>query len=294
MSKLVRKAVFPVAGMGTRMLPASKSLPKELLPVVDKPLIQYAVEETVACGFDSVIFVTARGKSRIEDHFDRAPELEDNLHLRGQHEIARELRLISEMTRVSYVRQAEASGAGDAILQARALVGDEPFALVLSDDLFAANDSPIKRMMEIYEKYRAPVLCAMQVEREAVSRFGVLEYEEVEGDVIKVLNVVEKPSPEDAPSDMVAIGRYILTPDIFGELERTKPDKNGEIQAADAMCALLKKRPFYALRFTGKHYDAGDKLGYLTAIVEFALQRPELAAPFAEYLRHKISHEPQK
>jgi len=285
MSKKIRKAVFPAAGLGTRFLPATKASPKEMLSLVDKPLIQYVVEEAVASGIESVIIVTGRGKTAIEDHFDISFELEELLRERGKEEELKQVRAISEMARISYVRQREALGLGHAIYQARDLVGDEPFAVMLSDDIVDAETPALKQMLAVYEKYEAPVLGTMQVAGEAISRFGVIDAEEVSDGVFKIKNMVEKPPFAEAPSDLAIIGRYILTPDIFEEIERTEPGAGGEIQITDAMRALLEKRPFYAVRFEGARHDAGDKLGFLIATVEFALKRPDLAPEFAEYLR---------
>lgn len=283
--KKIRKAVFPAAGLGTRFLPATKASPKEMLSLVDKPLIQYVVEEAVASGIESVIIVTGRGKTAIEDHFDISFELEELLRERGKEEELKLVRAISEMARISYVRQREALGLGHAIYQARDLVGDEPFAVMLSDDIVDAETPALKQMLAVYEKYDAPVLGTMQVAGEAISRFGVIDAEEVSEGVFKITDMVEKPPFAEAPSDLAIIGRYILTPDIFEEIERTEPGAGGEIQITDAMRALLKKRPFYAVRFEGARHDAGDKLGFLIATVEFALKRPDLAPEFAEYLR---------
>lgn len=285
MPQKIRKAVFPAAGLGTRFLPATKASPKEMLPLVDKPLIQYVVEEAVASGIEAVIIVTGRGKSAIEDHFDISFELEHLLRERGKEDDLKKTRAISEMARISYVRQREALGLGHAILQARDLVGDEPFAVMLSDDIVDAERPALRQMLDVYEKYDAPVLGTMQVEGEAISRFGVIDAEEVEEGVYKIKDMVEKPAFEKAPSDLAIIGRYILTPDIFAEIEQTRPGAGGEIQITDAMRALLKKRPFYAVRFQGTRHDAGDKLGFLIATVEFALKRPDLAPEFTKYLR---------
>jgi UTP--glucose-1-phosphate uridylyltransferase len=285
MPQKIRKAVFPAAGLGTRFLPATKASPKEMLPLVDKPLIQYVVEEAVASGIESVIIITGRGKSAIEDHFDISFELEQLLRERGKEEELKQVRAVSEMARISYVRQREALGLGHAIYQARDLVGDEPFAVMLSDDIVDAETPALKQMLDVYEKYDAPVLGTMQVEGEAISRFGVIDAEEVGEGVYKIKDMVEKPPFSEAPSDLAIIGRYILTPDIFEEIERTQPGAGGEIQITDAMRALLKKRPFYAVRFKGVRHDAGDKLGFLIATVEFALKRPDLAPEFVEYLR---------
>ena len=285
MPQKVRKAVFPAAGLGTRFLPATKASPKEMLPLVDKPLIQYVVEEAVASGIESVIIVTGRGKAAIEDHFDVSFELEKLLEERGKEAELKAMRAISEMARVSYVRQQEALGLGHAVLQARDLVGDEPFAVMLSDDIIDSETPALRQLLDVYEKYDAPVVAVFQVEGEAISRFGVIEGEEVEDGVYKIKDMVEKPAFSEAPSDLAIIGRYVLTPDIFEEIEKTRPGAIGEIQITDAMRSLMKKRPFYAVRFKGTRYDAGDKLGFLIATVEFALKHEELAPEFREYLR---------
>jgi len=281
----VRKAVFPAAGLGTRFLPATKASPKEMLPLVDKPLIQYVVEEAVASGIESIIIVTGRGKTDIEDHFDVSFELEQLLRERGKDDLLEQVRSISEMARVSYVRQREALGLGHAVLQARDCVGNEPFAVMLSDDIIDAEVPGLKQLLDVYERYDAPVIGTMQVKGEAISRFGVIDGEEVEEGVYKVKDMVEKPAFAEAPSDLAIIGRYVLTPDIFAEIERTKPGAVGEIQITDTMRSLLKRRPFYAVRFKGTRHDAGDKLGFLIANVEFALKRSDLAPEFREYLR---------
>jgi UTP--glucose-1-phosphate uridylyltransferase len=281
----VRKAVFPAAGLGTRFLPATKASPKEMLPLVDKPLIQYVVEEAVASGIESVIVVTGRGKAAIEDHFDVSFELEKLLEERGKHDELKAMRAISEMAQVSYVRQQEALGLGHAVLQARDLVCDEPFAVMLSDDIIDSETPALRQLLDVYEKYDAPVVAVFAVPGEAISRFGVIDGEEVEPGVYKIKDMVEKPAFADAPSDLAIIGRYVLTPDIFDEIQKTTPGAIGEIQITDAMRALLKKRPFYAVRFEGTRYDAGDKLGFLIATVQYALKHEELAPEFREYLQ---------
>jgi UTP--glucose-1-phosphate uridylyltransferase len=285
MPRKVRKAVFPAAGLGTRFLPATKASPKEMLPLVDKPLIQYVVEEAVASGIESVIIVTGRAKAPMEDHFDISFELEKLLEQRGKLDLMKEMRAISEMARVSYVRQGEALGLGHAVLQARDLVGDEPFAVMLSDDIIDSETPGLKQLLDVYEKYDAPVLGTMQVAGEAISRFGAIDGDEVEDGVYRIKDMVEKPKFSEAPSDLAIIGRYVLTPDIFDEIEKTGPGAIGEIQITDAMRSLLQKRPFYAVRFKGTRHDAGDKLGFLIATVEFALQRKDLAPDFREYLK---------
>ena len=285
MPQKVRKAVFPAAGLGTRFLPATKASPKEMLPLVDKPLIQYVVEEAVASGIESVIIVTGRGKTAIEDHFDISFEMEALLRERGKTEELKAIRRISDLATVAYVRQQEALGLGHAVLQARDLVGDEPFAVMLSDDIIDASVPALQQLINVYEKYDAPVVGTMQVAGENISRFGVLDVDEVSEGVYQIKDMVEKPAFADAPSDLAIIGRYILTPDIFEEIEKTAPGAIGEIQITDAMRSLLKKRPFYAVRFEGVRHDAGDKLGFLIANVEFALKRTDLAPEFKAYLR---------
>ena len=285
MPQKIRKAVFPAAGLGTRFLPATKASPKEMLPLVDKPLIQYVVEEAVASGVESIIIVTGRGKSAIEDHFDISFELEHLLRERGKDELLEAAHSVSKLARISYVRQREALGLGHAILQARDFVENEPFAVMLADDIVDAETPALQQMLKVYEQYDAPVLGTMRVEGENISRFGVIDAEEVSDGVYKIKDMVEKPPYAEAPSDLAIIGRYVLTPDIFDEIERTGAGAGGEIQITDAMRSLLKKRPFYAVRLEGTRHDAGDKLGFLIATVEFALKRPDLAPQFREYLR---------
>lgn len=285
MPKKVRKAVFPAAGLGTRFLPATKASPKEMLPLVDKPLIQYVVEEAVASGIESVVIVTGRGKTTMEDHFDISFELEKLLEERGKKDLLKEMRAISEMARVMYVRQREPLGLGHAVLQARDCVEDEPFAVMLSDDIIDSDIPALKQLLDVYEKYDAPVLGTMQIAGEEITRFGVIDCDEVEEGVYRINDMVEKPKLSEAPSDLAIIGRYVLTPDIFDELEKTTPGAIGEIQITDGMRALLKKRPFYAVRFKGIRHDAGDKLGFLIANVAFALKRPDLAPELQEYLK---------
>jgi UTP--glucose-1-phosphate uridylyltransferase len=256
-----------------------------MLPLVDKPLIQYGVEEAVASGIESILIVTGRNKATIEDHFDISFELEQTLKERGKDALFAEVRAVSNMARVSYTRQKEALGLGHAIYQAKDFVGDEPFAAVLADDIVDAEVPALKQMIDVYEKYGAPVIATMQVRGEAISRFGVIDAEEVEPNVFKINDMVEKPKLADAPSDLAIIGRYILTPDIFPAIEQTAPGAVGEIQITDAMRLLLKSRPFYALKLDGRRHDAGDKLGFLIATVELALKRSDLGIDFRNYLR---------
>lgn len=285
MHQTIRKAVFPAAGLGTRFLPATKASPKEMLPLVDKPLIQYSVEEAVASGCDSILIITGRDKSAIENHFDISFELEQLLKEKGKLEMFEQVRAISDIARISYTRQKQALGLGHAIYQAKDFVGNEPFAALLADDLVDAEKPALRQMIEVFEKYQAPVIATMQVEGEAISRFGVIDADEVEPGIFKINDMVEKPAFKDAPSDLAIIGRYIFTPDIFDAIERTTPGAGGEIQITDAMRLLLKERPFYAVRLEGTRHDAGDKLGFLIATVEYALKRDDLGSDFLTYLR---------
>jgi UTP--glucose-1-phosphate uridylyltransferase len=285
MTKKIRKAVFPAAGLGTRFLPATKASPKEMLPLVDKPLIQYSVEEAVASGCDSILIITGRDKSAIENHFDISFELEEVLKEKGKTELFEMVRAISDIAKISYTRQKQALGLGHAIYQAKDFVGDEPFAALLADDIVDAEKPALRQMMDVYEKFDAPVIATMQVAGEAISRFGVIDADEVEPGVFRIKDMVEKPAFADAPSDLAIIGRYIFTPDIFDAIEKTTPGSGGEIQITDAMRILLKERPFYAVKLDGVRHDAGDKLGFLIATVEYALKRDDLADDFREYLR---------
>ena len=281
----VRKAVFPAAGLGTRFLPATKAQPKEMLPLVDKPMIQYVVEEAVASGLSEIIIVTGRGKRAIEDHFDAAFELEYYLNDRGKVEELAQIKTISELASVSYVRQKEPLGLGHAILCARALVGDEPFAVFLGDDIIAAREPCMHQLLDVFERYAGPVLAVERVPRERLSQYGVIAARQIAANVYEILDLVEKPRPSEAPSDLAIIGRYVLTPDLFGILADTQPDARGEIQLTDALRRLRARRPMYAVAFEGKRFDTGDKLGFLKATVEFALARPDLADAFRAYLK---------
>jgi UTP--glucose-1-phosphate uridylyltransferase len=256
-----------------------------MLPLVDKPLIQYSVEEAVASGIESILIVTGRDKTALEDHFDISFEMEQMLMERGKEELFREIRAVSEIARISYTRQKQALGLGHAIYQAKDFAGGEPFAALLADDVVDAEVPALKQMIDVYEKYDAPVIATMQVPGEAISRFGVIDAEEVEPNVFRIRDMVEKPPFAEAPSDLAIIGRYIFTPDIFAAIEKTEPGSGGEIQITDAMRSLLKERPFYALKLDGIRHDAGDKLGFLIATVEFALKRDDLNGEFREYLK---------
>jgi len=287
--KKVRKAVFPAAGLGTRFLPASKAIPKEMIPLVDKPVIQYGVEEALASGCDEIIIVTSRGKSAIEDHFDIGYELEKALEAKGKTALLDAVHRIATMAKVAYTRQSEAKGLGHAVLMARELVGDEPFAVILPDDIIDADVPCIKQMIEVYNETGGSVIATQVVEGKAISAYGVLDAKPVEGKwrgrLFEVRDMVEKPRLEDAPSNLAIIGRYILTPDIFESIAKVEPGAGGEIQLTDSLRLLLRSRPIYAFKFEGKRYDAGDKLGFLKATVEFALQRHDLGGPFRQYLK---------
>ncbi len=282
----IRKAVFPAAGLGTRFLPATKASPKEMLPLVDKPLIQYVVEEAVASGIESIIIVTGRDKAAIENHFDISYELEETLKERGKTKIFEQVRAVSEIAKISYTRQKQPLGLGHAIYQGKDFVENEPFAVMLPDDIMDSPHKPaLRQMIDVFEKYEAPVIGTMQVAGEAISRFGVIDAQEIEPNIFRIRDMVEKPKYEDAPSDLAIVGRYIFTPDIFKAIEQTEPGAGGEIQITDAMRLLLKERPFYAVKLEGVRHDAGDKLGFLIATVEFALKRPDLAPEFIKYLK---------
>jgi UTP--glucose-1-phosphate uridylyltransferase len=283
----VRKAVFPAAGLGTRFLPATKAQPKEMLPLVDKPIIQYGVEEAVASGAGNIILVTGRGKNAIEDHFDVSVELETFLDARGKTQQLAEVRSISSMINVAYVRQGEPLGLGHAVLVTQELVGDEPFAVILADDVIDANPPATKQLIDVYQRLNGPVLAVERVPRDAISNYGVIAVDASAalGDgVYKVTDLVEKPPKEEAPSDLAIIGRYVLTPDIFPALAATKSDRTGEIQLTNGLRELLKKRPIYACEVQGVRHDTGNKLGFLKAVVYFALRRPDIAEPFSAYL----------
>ena len=287
MSAAVRTAVFPAAGLGTRFLPATKAQPKEMLVLVDKPVIQYGVEEAVASGIPNIVIVTGRGKNAIEDHFDRAVELESFLEQRGKKEQLEEIRKITQLINVAYVRQGEPLGLGHAVLTARGLVGGEPFAVVLGDDVIDATPPALKQMVDVFERVGGPVIAVERVPPEDVSSYGIVAIDEsvdLGPGVHRIKSLVEKPRREDAPSNLAIIGRYILTPDIFAALEATKSDRTGEIQLTNGLRELQASRPIYACEISGVRHDTGNKLGFLKALVYFALQRPDLAEPFRDYL----------
>jgi UTP--glucose-1-phosphate uridylyltransferase len=282
----VRKAVFPAAGLGTRFLPATKAQPKEMLPLVDKPIIQYVIEEAVAAGLTNIIIVTGRGKNAIEDHFDTSYELEKLLEARGKSDLLEQVRAISNIT-VSYVRQGETLGLGHAVLVAKDLVGDEPFAVLLGDDVIDSRVPCMKQMVDVFERFGEPVIAVYQVSRSEIDAYGVIDGVPDAEDprVYRIRDLVEKPSAEEAPSDLAIIGRYILTPDIFEALERTPRDRGGEIQLTNGIRALKDQHALYGYRFEGVRHDAGNKLGFLKATVEFALKREDLGRDFREYLK---------
>jgi UTP--glucose-1-phosphate uridylyltransferase len=285
-TRKIRKAVFPAAGLGTRFLPATKAQPKEMLPLVDKPIIQYVIEEAIASGLTSIIIVTGKGKNAIEDHFDVSYELERHLAARGQKELLEQVRQIANI-QVSYVRQGEQLGLGHAVLMAKDLVGDEPFAVMLGDDIIDSAVPCMKQMVDVYESYGGPVVAVQKVPREEISAYGVIDGtpEGDSGRLYRLRDMVEKPPVDQAPSDLAIIGRYILTPDIFEELENTPRGAVGEIQLTDGLRRLKARRTLYGYQFEGTRHDAGNKLGFLKATVEFALKREDLGGPFREYLK---------
>ena len=285
----VRKAVFPAAGLGTRFLPVTKAQPKEMLPLVDKPIIQYGVEEALAAGCDQIIIVTGRGKSAIEDHFDVSYELEKMLEERKKTDLLKIVRSISDMIHMAYVRQKEALGLGHAVLMSRELVGNEPFAVLLADDVIDADEPCLKQMMRVFDETQSSVIATQVVEGAAISAYGVLKVKPADGRfggrLFEIEDMVEKPKPADAPSNIAVIGRYILTPTVFDTLAKTQTGVGGELQLTDGLRALLKKEKMYGYVFEGRRHDTGDKLGFLKATVEFALKRDDLGGPFREYLQ---------
>ncbi len=286
MSRPIRKAVFPVAGLGTRFLPATKANPKEMLPIVDKPLIQYAAEEAVAAGITELIFVTGRNKRSIPDHFDKAYELEAELEQKHKQKMLDMVRnILPEGISCIYIRQAEALGLGHAVLCAKPVVNDEPFAVILADDLIDSPDRPcLKQMIEVYDRYSNSVIAVESVSREATRSYGIVEASPVSDQLSRIQSIVEKPAPEDAPSNLGVVGRYIFTPEIIGLLEQTGQGAGGEIQLTDAIAKLLDHKEVYALEFTGKRHDCGSKLGYLQATVELGLKHPELSEEFRDFI----------
>lgn len=284
MLKEIKKAILPAAGLGTRFLPATKASPKEMLPIVDKPLVQYAVEEAARCGIEEFIIITGKQKRAIEDHFDSAFELEETLKKSGKETLLADINDLSSNVEFAYIRQKAALGLGHAIYCARSFVKDEPFVVILSDDVIAPAETLLSDMMGLYREVNAPVVALMRVDRAEIHRYGVIDGVEERDGVYRIRDLVEKPRAEDAPSDLAIIGRYILTPDIFDVLRDLPPGRGGEIQLTDALKVLLEGRPLYGYVFKGTRYDAGDRLGFLKATVDFALENPAVSEGFTEYI----------
>lgn len=287
----IRKAVLPVAGLGTRVLPATKVIPKEMLPIVDKPTLQYIVEEAVTAGVEEIIFVTSRSKRSIEDHFDSFPELETTLERKGKTKELEELRAVQKMATYTAVRQPEPLGLGHAVLCAKDLVGDEPFIVMLGDNIISPETPCLPEMIEVHERYGGSVLSLVPLPDEMIPSYGIAEVEELGGGALKIQHLVEKPALEEAPSNLGVYGRYILTPDIFALLEKTQPGKGGEIQVTDAIEMQAQAGRCYGVRFTGKGYDTGTPLGLLTTSIDVALKRPDLADGLREYMRQALKEE---
>lgn len=287
MSKRVKKAIIPAAGLGTRFLPATKAQAKEMLPIVDKPTLQYIIEEAIDSGIEEILIVTGRNKKCIEDHFDRSVELELELEKNGKSAMLEMVQDISNMVNIHYIRQKEPKGLGHAVHCAKSFIGNEPFAVLLGDDIVDAEVPCLKQMINAYDEYKTSILGVQQVARENVSKYGILDVKHIEERVYKVKDMVEKPAVEDAPSNIAILGRYIITPEIFNILENQAPGKGGEIQLTDALQTLATKEAIYAYNFEGRRYDVGDKLGFLEATVDFALKRSELRDDFLSFLRSK-------
>jgi UTP--glucose-1-phosphate uridylyltransferase len=288
----IHKAIIPAAGLGTRFLPATKAQPKEMLPVVDKPTLQYIIEEAVESGIQEILIITGRNKKSIEDHFDKSVELELELETKGKYELLEEVRRISNMVDIHYIRQKEPKGLGHAIYCAKSFIGDEPFAVLLGDDIvYHPDKSCLKQLMEAYEEHKGTILGVQKVADKDVGKYGIVDGEKIEGRMYKVKGLVEKPSIDEAPSDIAILGRYIISPAIFEILEHTKPGKGGEIQLTDALKELALKEDMYAYNFEGKRYDVGDKQGFLQATVEFALRREDLGKEFLSYLIKVVEKE---
>ncbi|MCM3633974.1 UTP--glucose-1-phosphate uridylyltransferase GalU [Paenibacillus camelliae] len=282
----IRKAIIPAAGLGTRFLPATKAQPKEMLPIVDKPTLQHIIEEAVESGIEEILIITGRNKKSIEDHFDKSVELELELEAKGKFDLLKEVRMISNMVNIHYIRQKEPKGLGHAIYCAKSFIGNEPFAVLLGDDIVHSDKPCLKQLIDVYEYYNSSVLGVQQVEIKDVHKYGIVDGQKVEPTVSRVNQLVEKPLTEEAPSNIAILGRYIITPEIFNILESTPPGANGEIQLTDALNQLSRSEAIYAYEFSGRRYDVGDKLGFLEATVEYALRRDELRGPFLEYLNN--------
>jgi UTP--glucose-1-phosphate uridylyltransferase len=288
MKMRVRKAIIPAAGLGTRFLPATKAQPKEMLPIVDKPTLQYIIEEAVASGIEEILIITGRNKSSIENHFDKSVELELELEKTKKNDLLEEVRHITDMANIHYIRQKEPRGLGHAIYCAKSFIGDEPFAVLLGDDIVAADKPCLKQLIDAYDEYKTTVLGVQEVPHADVCKYGIVDGKHIEDRVYKVRSLVEKPAVEDAPSNVAILGRYIISPTIFEILENTTPGKGGEIQLTDALMTLASREAMYAYNFEGRRYDVGDKLGFLEATVEYALKRPELSENFLSYLKELL------
>lgn len=280
----VRKAIIPAAGLGTRFLPATKAQPKEMLPIVDKPTLQYIIEEAIDSGIEEILIITGRNKKSIEDHFDRSIELELELESKGKVDLLKEVRKISDMVNIYYIRQKEPKGLGHAISCAKSFIGNEPFAVLLGDDIVYSEKPCLKQLIEVYDEYKTTILGVQDVPMSDVDKYGIVDGLKIEGRVHKVKGLIEKPKPEEAPSNIAILGRYIINPAVFEILENTPPGKGGEIQLTDALKELARREAMYAYNFEGKRYDVGDKLGFLKATVEFALRRDDLKEEFLDYL----------
>ena len=280
----IKKAIIPAAGLGTRFLPATKSQPKEMLPIVDKPVIQYIIEEAIASGIEEILIITGRNKKSIEDHFDKSIELELELKQKGKLDLLETVRSISDMANIHYIRQKEPKGLGDAIYCARSFIGNEPFAVLLGDDVVDAQIPCLKQMIDIYDKYKTNILGVQQVPMNQVNKYGILDCEQIDNRFYKIKDMVEKPNIDKALSDIAILGRYIITPSIFEILKNQKPGKNGEIQLTDALRVLAQKESMYAYEFKGQRYDIGDKMGFLKATLDFALKRNELKSELLDYI----------
>ena len=294
MSKRVRKAIIPAAGLGTRFLPATKAQAKEMLPIVDKPTLQYIIEEAIESGIEEILIVTGRSKKSIEDHFDRSVELELELEQKGKTEMLEMVQDISNMVNIHYIRQKEPKGLGHAVHCAKSFIGNEPFAVLLGDDIVDAETPCLKQMIDAYDEYKTSILGVQEVAKENVDKYGILDVKYIEDRVYKVKDMVEKPSVDDAPSNIAILGRYIITPEIFNILENQEAGKGGEIQLTDALQTLATKEAIYAYNFEGRRYDVGDKLGFLEATIDFALKRPELRDELIEFLKSKAIKEESK
>lgn len=287
----VRKAIIPAAGLGTRFLPATKAQPKEMLPIVDKPTLQYIIEEAVQSGIEEILIITGRNKKSIEDHFDKSVELEIALESTGKYDLLEQVRNISDMVNIHYIRQKEPKGLGHAILCARSFIGNEPFAVLLGDDIVDSREPCLKQMIDIYDQFKTTILGVQDVAQEHVDKYGIVDGQQIQDRVYMVNGLVEKPAIESAPSNIAILGRYIINPEIFDILEHTKPGKGDEIQLTDALKVLAQRQVMYAYNFEGNRYDVGDKMGFLKATVEFALKREDLQEPFLLYLQQVLEQE---